>query len=101
MESHLHCSLAWALGRKENPNDANSSIRDCLEKSEATSTSATLETDQRGFRDRSVSGPGICCHFHRAVLDDNVKFGDSFGWWNCLVWRPGFVPNLRRCCRLS
>ena len=85
MESRLHCSLASAFNKKENDNDANGSGRDCLAESETTSTSATLGADQQGFKDDSLSGPGMRFHSRRFVLDHYVELGISARWSSSLV----------------
>jgi len=72
MENQLHCSLASVTRKKENDNDENGGIRDCLAESETTSASATPGADYSGFSDRSLFGSGIHLHPRGIFLGHDI-----------------------------
>jgi len=68
--------------REENDNDAAGSIRDCLAKSETTSTPPTLEA---GFGDSSLFGSGIGFDPTGIVLGHDIYLGNISRWSSRLV----------------
>jgi hypothetical protein len=57
---------------KENNNDANGKVRDCLAESEPLSTSATLGAGHEGFSNGSLFASGIDFHPGGIVLDHDI-----------------------------
>ena len=66
--------------KKENDNETNSSVKDCLAESAATASSATLGADKARFKHQALSDPGTGLHLCRAVLAHNFEFGVSLRW---------------------
>jgi hypothetical protein len=58
--------------QKENDNDANRTVRDCLAQSETTYTSATLGADHSGFSNEPLFGSRIDFHLGGIVLGHDI-----------------------------
>jgi hypothetical protein len=79
LASRLHCFLASVFD-KENNNDANGSVRDCLEESETPSTSATLGAGHEGFSNGSLFASGIDFHTSGILLGHDIELGNTLRW---------------------
>jgi hypothetical protein len=66
--------LLFGVGvrQKENDNDANRTVRDCLAQSETTYTSATLGADHSGFSNGPLFGSRIDFHLGGIVLGHGI-----------------------------
>jgi hypothetical protein len=58
--------------QKENDNDANRTVRDCLAEPETASTPATLGTGHAGFNNGSLFASGIDIHSSGIVLGHDI-----------------------------
>jgi hypothetical protein len=79
--SFLSAASLWQAGcivfcagvrQKENNNDADGNVRDCLAESETPSTSATLGAPQEGFSNESLLASGIDFHPSGIVLGHDI-----------------------------
>ena len=77
------------IRQKENNNDANGRVRDCLEESETPSASATLGAGHEGFSNGSLFGSAIDFYPGGIVLGHHIQPGNGSGWPSRLVRAEG------------
>jgi hypothetical protein len=70
---------------KENNNDANGNVRDCLAESETPSTSATMGAGHAEFSIGSLLASGIDFHRSGIVLGHDIQLGNTSRWSSRLV----------------